>query len=330
MKKGIISYVLTITIILGLALLVIIGLARVSEKKLQSLNEKYMTLYQKGEKGVSSPWYRKGLHVVDEGFIEEIERLGKEDKKVYALGSSMSIISCKSQPVEINGDYKYGFLVCGNGSYRSDYQLYNLYKASGIQNSEDIIKLEISFSTFREVELTIADSTLGKWGKYSVDGLEVKKNPRFLAPVYFVNKQLLKIQNVWELSYDRTHGKKIPGNFINNYFSYDAVANSCDMNLDIQNNVLKLVEDISGENRVIVELSPLPNGLAKTEFGENMEAFINETLVSKLKAQNIQYLDYRYDYADVDFCDGVHLSYDAADRYRDRLQTDLNRFIGEN
>lgn len=339
MKKSLGLYISIVIFVLGMALLIIFGLASLSEAKLSALNDKYMPLYVSGEKGVSAPWYKDGLHVVDEGFINEIERLDSSKPKIMALGSSMSIISCKSEPVELEGGYDYGFLVCGNGSYRSDYQLYDLYRKSGIQNPKDIIKLEVSFSTFRYVDLTIADATLGKWGKYKVDGLEVKKNAAAGAPLYYINKQLLKIQNIWELSYDYFEKKSkssgclsghehiIPGNFINNYFAYDAVANSCNINPEIEDGVLDIVDMIQEENNLVVELSPLPEGLKNTEFGQDMNRFIDEKLIPHLENIDVKYLDYRNDYLEDEFCDGVHLGYEATDKYRNRLRTDLNEII---
>lgn len=332
MKKGIRIYVLICAAVILAACLLIHGIALLSVGILDRLDEKYLSYYKENRKGVSAPWYRDGLHIVDEGFIRELEEKSPQKADVIAIGSSMTIMPFNPKKAEDNG-YAYRFLVCGNGCWKSDRQLYELYREAGCENEDDIIKLEVSFSTFRDMETTITQTILDKWDKYSVFGEErIRQEPGWLSPVYALNLDLMRIQNLWEIGKDMAFGdedpfgsgERIPGNFLNNYFSYEAVAESCNMTADMKEYMKDLMEDISSDHRLVVELSPLPAGLAATDFGQQLTAYMDEELIPCLEERGIPYFDYRYDYRDSEYCDGVHLGYEASLRYTGKLRKDMN------
>ncbi len=332
MNNGLKKYAMICVAAVALACILIHGMAALSVRILDALDEKYMAYYEKNAKGVSSPWYRDGLHLVDEGFITELEAKDPGKGEIISIGSSMSRICFRS---EVAGD-PYRFLVCGNGCWKSDRQLYELYKMSGAENEKDAIILEFSFSTFRNMETSITQTILDKWGRYSVteDG-GIKEGSPVLTPVYALNVDMMRLQNIWELGKDIAFkdcdpfdlGEEIPGNFINNYFNYETVAGSCNMTEEMKDSMRALIEDISSEHTLVAELSPLPKGLAATDFGRQLNEYLDEELIPYLDEQGIAYLDYRQDHEDSDFCDGVHLGYEASVRYTEKLRNDMNGVI---
>lgn len=327
-------------IILVVAFLIVAGLEKASVAFLDYENDRYEKEYIAGEKGVSSPWYRDGLHIVDEGFIDELSYMKKSDRSVVSIGSSLSIISFQSEEAKLPEEYDYHFLVCGNGSWKSDGILYSLAKEAEAISEDDIIKLEMSFSTFRDVETTITESTLNKWKRYKVlDDGRVKKMPFPGEYVSCLNDKLLRIQNSWEILSDLASMEQaklkgqlnyetvIPGNFRNNYFNYDAVAGSCHMNNEMQEYMEDLVVEISDNHMLVVELSPIPQGLLETEYGKDFNLYIDKEFIPFLDREGIKYLDYRYDYSDDEYADGVHLNYNAGVKYTNKLNMDLKDII---
>ena len=335
MKKGLFSYFAILIPAMGLAVLLLAVLSKGSSALLEAMNVKYMAQYRAGERGISSPWYEDGYHIVDEGFMRELELIGENDNNIISLGSSMSVIPFSRQEAE--GDpHSYRFLVCGNGCWRSDIQLYNMYCASGFAHEGDIIKLEVSFSTFRPMELSITRSVTDKWGAYIIDDEDnVRPAAAPLAPVYALNRSLIRLQNVFELEEDArgqvwdnfvkgTDRPVVPGNFRNDYFNYQAVADSCGMDEDMKQKMEQLIDRIASEHVLVVELSPLPGGLADTAYGRQLEDYIETELIPLLYKKGIRVLDYRRDFADEDFCDGVHPGYEAGIRYTRKLLADMN------
>jgi len=340
MRKNILRYLFYILSIMVVAIILIFGCGRLSEYITNLENEKYRVSYINGVRGVSSPWYDNGFHVVDENIIQELDRIEENEKNVISIGSSLSIISFDKETGKLPNDYEYHFLVCGNGTWKSDRILYNLANVSGVSHSDDIIKLEISYSTFRDPYTTITETTLNKWKKYSVDAEtgEVSKNTWVLEPLYAINEELIKIQNVWELGNDyikqlsAAKGTKqeesiIPGNFRNNYFDYDAVADSCRIDDEMKDYMADFLMEIDSNNNLIVELSPLPWGLRETKYGSEYNAYIENELIPYLNDNNIQFFDYRDMFSDEEFCDGVHLGYKASILYTQRINEDIGSVI---
>lgn len=322
-----------------LSMLMLAGLSQASLRLLNRLNNRYMKLYTAGERGVSSPWYLNGYHIVDEGFIDELSEIKNWDKNIVSIGSSLSVISFQPTIAEPEGGYEYRFLVCGNGCWKSDEQLYGIYKVSGSERKEDIVKLEVSFSTFREMETSITETVVSKWRRYRINpDNSVERTEDILTPVCKMNEALIRMQNVWELGQDineqlgnriRGQGDEmiIPGNFRNNYFNYDTVASNCSMDEDMKEHVMALIKRIDSEHELVVELSPLPPGLAETDYGKQFNEYVEGELLPKLSEIDIKVLDYREDYENEEFCDGVHLGYDAGVRYTKKLTEDLNGVI---
>ena len=350
--RGLLRYFVVLALVLLGAVGVVYGLAGLSTLALDSLNDRYMGYYKDEMRGVSSPWYLNGFHIVDEGFVDEIYEMKNWEKDVVNIGSSLSVISFQPAITQLRDDYEYRFLVCGNGCWKSDEQLYNLYKASGSDGKDDVVKLEVSFSTFRDMDVSITETVIAKWRRYKVNGdNSVTKTSPLLAPVSHLNLQLIRIQNVWEVGGDiitqlkartakngisgifSSNGVEediiIPGNFRNNYFNYDTVASNCHMTEDMQQHMEDLIERIDSEHTLVVEFSPLPKGLARTEYGKQLTDYIDNELTPFLEQRGIRYLDYRTDYEDDEFCDGVHLGYDAGVRYTRKLTADLDTVIGE-
>lgn len=334
MRMPLFKYFVSITAVLLTALAVIFGLSVLAVKYTDSLNEEYRDDFERDERGIASPWYKNGLHIVDEGFIDELDLAKKSSKRrVYALGSSLSIISCGGDRPEFGDAAEMIYLVCGNGCYRSDWILYNLIKCENLVKSDDVVKLEISFSTFRDSYKTITEATLGKWKKYTVgDDLSVKREPDIFAPVWAVNRALLKLQNAWELlDSDREQlisGKEpVPGNFKNNYFNYSAVADSCNMTDEMKESVRSLIDTVDNDCNLVIELSPLPEGLADTEYGIKLERYIDDELIPYLQKKGIAYFDYRDGMEDDDFADGVHLDYASSKVYVKRVEKDVNSVL---
>ena len=299
-------------------------------------NDYYLPFYKQNVKGFVSPWYRNGLHIVDEEFVDELDQLKENEKNIIVIGSSMSVIPLREEEVDLRDGYQYLFLVCGNGSWRSDQIMDNLVRQAEGYDASDIVKFEISFSTFRDMEKSITETVLDKWGKYSVNkkNLSVKKNSFIERPLYWINLQLLRMQNVWELFMSgleqlRVPGIKALGNFKNNYFNYESVAESCNMTQSMQESVEKEILKLNQDSNLVVELTCLPPGLAATDFGRELNRYIDTELIPLLEKNKIIYLDYRNDYRDDEFADGVHLSYDSACQYTRRLNEDMNELIGK-
>lgn len=323
MRKGLKSYCLILAIVLVIATGILVGVSKLSIYITDCANKKYMPLYLEGEKGYSSPWYTNGLHIVDEGFIDELSDIKANKNNVISIGSSMSRISFRDEEAKLPDSYRYEFLVCGNGCHRSDRIFVNILENENLLNKENIIKYEISFSTFRQTDMTIAESSIEKWGAYKVnEDLSVAANSTLKLPIYELNKLLLKIQNVGELYLTEN-------NFCNNYFNYDAVAKSCYMDEDMCKSVEKDICRIAQESNCVVEISPFPNGLAVTDYGKELQNYIDNELIPTLNDKGIPYFDYRNDYQDNEFADGVHLSYNASVEYTNRLNEDLAKIIEE-
>ena len=360
MKKAI----LTIACIMGVAVLFVALTGRLSIWLTDHLNEKYMPLYMENATGVSSPWYDYGYHIVDSRFIREMSRLRNDDKSVISIGSSVCVVPFHDEIAKDSDGFSYRFMTCGNGCYKSDRILYQLLTEENLISDEDIIKLEISFSTFRDIPVTITENILEKWGKYKVvydtdaagSDIQIKRSPRILSPIYALNESLIRIQSVWDLAMDykdqltdgshgaglteravqfgvETNGKYdnmiIPGNFRNNYYNPDAVADSLDITDDIKDETEKLIADINKDHHLIVEISPMPPNLVKTGFGQKYMEYVDERLIPFLNKNGISYVDYREDYIQNEYADGVHLGYDAGIRYTNRIMEDINEYAGK-
>lgn len=337
-KKSVMAfgrYVFTVLVIGILALFLLFLGGKGAVAITDAANDYYLTYYKEGIEGFVSPWYKDGLHIVDEEFIDELEQLKEHENNIITIGSSMSVIPLREEEVDLDGDYRYLFLVCGNGSWRSDQIMDNLVRQADGYDPSDIVKFEVSFSTFRDMEKSITETTLDKWGKYSVGkNLSVKENSLVERPLYWVNLQLLRMQNVWELFISWMEQLRNPepkglGNFKNNYFNYEGVADSCNMTEEMKESVEKEILRLNQDSNLVVELSCLPPGLAATDFGKELNGYIDGELIPILQENEIPYFDYRNDYTDEEFADGVHLSYDAACRYTRKLNEDLNKWIGK-
>jgi hypothetical protein len=330
---GKISYAIVLGLIVLTSSFFVFLAGKGAEFFTEKANDYYMPYYQSGVRGFSSPWYKNGLHIVDEGFINELAILKEHENNIITIGSSLSIISLRTDCIKLDKDYQYVMLTCGNGSWRSDRILDSLVRNSEGYDKDDIVKFEVSFSTFRDMERSITESTLDKWGEYSAKKiLQVKKNTMLEAPIYRLNIELLKIQNVWELgqSYLEQISVEEPkgiGNFKNNYFNYQSVADTCNINEEMIRSVENEILAISKDTNLVVELSYIPDGLTKTEFGEEFMNYIEEQLIPYLEAYHIPYFDYRNDFTEEEYADGVHLSYDASKKYTEQLNKDLNAMI---
>lgn len=336
MKNTKINYFIAVVLTIIVTVLSIAGLNSAAIAYTNGQNEKYLPLYKNGERGISSPWYRNGLHIVDEGFVEELKVI-RENESIVSLGSSLSVISFSQEAVSAEGDKKYSFLVCGNGSLRSDEILYALAKKEQAIGNDDIVKLEVSYSTFRDSDTSITETTVDKWGKYSIDedSLVIKENSPVLAPVYELNLMLLKIQNMWELlsdtvdqSYKKSRGalgydSVVPGNYRNNYFNYELLNDDIDMSEENQARLKALIENISDNNRLIIEISPLNPVLSQKENGQKFCEYVDNILIPYLEEKGIDYIDFRDSFLEEEFADGVHLGYDAGIRYTKELEEKL-------
>ena len=334
-KKGIISYLVIGISIVIIAVILIFALGKCSELVTEYANNYYRQFFIDEEPGFSSPWYVKGLHKVDEAFIYSTKPI--KGNAVYVVGSSVSSNSIDEETESLDDGYVYRTLVCGNGCHRSNRILINLGREAGLFKLDDIIKYEVSFSTFRDVEKTISETVIDKWGKYSVnDDLSIDENTVFLAPLYAINIELIKIQNTWELItswWEQTnHEDRYPlprgyGNFKNNYFNYDAVADSCNYSDKYAESVIEDIDGLHEEYNTVVEISPIPRGLLETEYGQKLNTFIEQELIPHLDENGITYRDLRNDFDDSEFADGVHLSYEAELSYTKQLNEDMNKII---
>jgi len=361
MKK----YVQIVLSILAVGLVVILLAAGISTVITDKLNAKYMELYKDKATGVSSPWYDNGYHIVDGRFISEMDKLKNSDKSVISIGSSVCVIPFHSELDSNEDEYDYRFMTCGNGSVKSDKILYGLLEAEELIDDNDIIKLEVSFSTFRNPGVTITESMINKWGKYSVNYVDdndtgsdftVEKNSKLLTPVYWINSKLIQVQSIWDLGMDSvdqlrngSHGRGlteragefgsnpngaydeviIPGNFRNNYYNYEAVENSlCKVEEfeGLETGLEELILNINENHSMVVELSPMPPNLNDTDFGKEYSRNMDERLIPFLDAHGIKYLDYRNDYEQNEYADGVHLGYEAGISYTKKIMEDINGY----
>lgn len=353
MRRYFICVISTILI----AILLLVLAAKGSEYYTDSLNEKYSELYKENATGVSAPWYEGGYHIIDGHFIKDLGEMRQENKKVVSIGSSVSVISFNQDVAAGDNEYEYRFLTCGNGSYKSDVILYDLLKAQEVLTDDDIVKLEVSFSTFRDPGTTITETMLDKWGKYEVeyneegDNFTVRECTPLLAPIYYINTCLIRIQSTWQLAMDYidqclhgSHGTGlsaranefgsfqnpdyddviIPGNFRNNYYNPEAEAETLQMSDTGKITLLNLMDDISSENSLVVELSPFPPNLATTDFGREYCEYLDNELIPYLNEKGIEYFDFREDFEQSEYADGVHLGYEAGIKYTqmivDRIQ----------
>lgn len=339
-KRSIINYILTGMMVIAVAVAIIFVLGNVSEKILDKLNNNYRIMFVEGEKGFSAPWYENGLHRVDEAFINTLAENNNSiapnlnsRRTVFVLGSSVS-----SNAIDMETARNiYRTLVCGNGCYRSNRVLINLAEIENLIKSDDIVKYEVSFSTFRNSDYTITESIMDKWGKYSVrEDLSVKKNPIIFAPVYAINVQLIKMQNVWELCMSLIEQKRHPdrypepigvGNFKNYYFNYESVAELCHFDNAYAESVEEDIAYLNGKYNTIVELGPLPDGLSNTEYGKILNEYIDNELIPYLETNNYVYRDVRRSFDDSEYTDGVHLDYEATKKYTRELDEYIDGFV---
>ena len=322
--------------IIATALLVVIGVSEAAVIVTDSLNDRYKQLYMEKATGVSAPWYDEGYHIVDSRFINELSRMKKDNmKKVISVGSSVSIIGFNEEEAAKDEEYVYRFMTCGNGGYRSDGILYDLLKEKDVIGEDDIIKLEMSFSTFRDVSTTITETFLDKW-----DGL-------------YINTCLIRIQSLWDLFMDYmdqvrhgSHGiglteragefgvnpngqydaMKIPGNFRNNYYNPEAVVEDLEMTEDMQREYEELILEIGDSHKLVVELSPVPPNIASTDYGISYNEYIDDRLIPLLEENGIGYVDYRNDYTQDEYADGVHLGYEAGLNYTVKIMEDMHEY----
>ena len=300
------------------------------------MNEKYRAAFEAGERAISSPWYENGLHLVDEAFIDELDHIRDRDC-IVSLGSSLSRISMMESSA---GDRDFAFLVCGNGNLVSDELLYNLAELDGALGEGDVIKLEISHCTFKDNDNVITATILDKWGRYSLregSSIEPVKNTDLLLPVYKINTWLIKIQNMWELLSDQVSGsysllrgsynydRVIPGNFRNNYFNYELLAEDMEISREKKEKLQELIEKLSAEHRLVVEISPLNPELEKLSQGQEFDSYLDGELLPYLEGKGIEYIDFRGEFSEEDFTDGVHLGYEAGRAYSERLGQELSR-----
>ncbi|MCR4744768.1 MAG: hypothetical protein K5894_06000 [Lachnospiraceae bacterium] len=333
-----IIYVIAIIVVSGI-LLHFAGIA--SEAFTEVCDDHYYEYYKKDYKGYISPWYTDGLHVVDEGFIHSLQMLthSKNDTgNIIAIGSSLTAMEfdAEKQKERLRDSYDMYVFASGSGSWRTNLVLDNLIRTEYEYTDKDIVKLEVSYSTFRNADnLTIAEATIDKWGKYRVeDDFSVKKNTWLLAPVYAMNVDLMRIQNVAEIVTSYFNKTEMdagigPANYRNNYFNHESVAESfavTDERIDlIESQILRLDNDTN----LVVEFSPMAPGLKKTKNGKEYNTCVKKVLKPFLKEHRIKYLDYRGNYKETEFIDGAHLSYDASIRYTLKLDHDLNKIIDE-
>lgn len=143
-------YVFTVLVIGAIALFLLYMGGKGAIAVTDAANEYYLSYYKQGVEGFVSPWYRDGLHIVDEEFIDELDQLKEHKNNIITIGSSMSVIPLREEEIDLADDYRYLFLVCGNGSWRSDQIMDNLVRHADGYDASDIVKFEVSFSTFRD------------------------------------------------------------------------------------------------------------------------------------------------------------------------------------
>lgn len=337
-KKSILTYLVIGLLVVVISIILIFLFGKLSVVITNKANTYYRALYEENVSGFSSPWYVDGLHKVDESFIYNLEPT--DSNCVYVIGSSLSSNAVDDATLSLDNQYEIKNLVCGYGCYRSDRIFVNLAEHIGLIKSNDIVKYEISYTSFRDSDMTITESVLNKWGKYTVDSddLSIKEGSVLLSPVYDINVELLKIQNSWELLmswYDqKKHPDRYPlpsglGNFKNNYFNYETVASGCHYTDEYKDSVLEDLTNLNSKYNLVVEISPLPDGLLKTEYGTQYNECVENELIPFLEENGIRYRDLRFKYSDDMFIDGVHMSHDAAINYTKELNEYLNDYIHE-
>ena len=278
---------------------------------------------------------------MDEGFIDSLQEMtsSKNDTgNIIAIGSSLTAMEfdAEKQKERLRDNYDMYVFASGSGSWRTNIVLDNLIRTEYEYSDKDIVKLEVSYSTFRNADnMTIAESTIEKWGKYRVgEDLSVKKNTSLLAPVYALNVELMRIQNVAEIVGSYLSKKDMsagigPANYRNNYFNHESVAE----NFAVTDERVEMIEaqilQLANDTNVVVEFSPMAPGLKKTDSGREYTNCVKKVLKPFLKKNKIKYLDYRGNYSENEFIDGAHLSYDASIRYTLKLDHDLNKIIDE-
>ena len=342
----IIAYIKYVVLLIVLAAVWLVLAARASVAFTEMCDNHYYEIFKSGAKGYIAPWYTNGLHVVDEGFISELDRLTSDKNKsgnVIAIGSSLTALEFDpvKQKERLRDSYDMYLFVSGGGSWKTNIILDNLIRKNYKYTDKDIVKVEVSYSTFRHAfGTTIAESAIDKWGKYSVGkSLDIKEENKLLTPVYDMNVNLMRIQNVWELmlsycSPDERRAGIGPGNYRNNYFNHESVAESFSITDEKVSRIETQLLQLANDTNVVVEFSPMAPGLKATESGKEYNLFIKKHMKPFCKKHGIKYLDYRGRYPEEDFVDGAHLSYDASIRYTLKLDHDLNILIdkidGEN
>ena len=304
-------------------------------------DDHYYEIFRTGAKGYIAPWYTNGLHVVDEGFISELDRLTSDKNKsgnIIAIGSSLTALEFDpvKQKERLRDSYDMYIFVSGGGSWKTNIILDNLIRKNYKYTKKDIVKVEVSYSTFHHAAgTTIAESAIDKWGKYSVGkSFDIKENNKLLSPLYALNVDLMKIQNVWELllsycSVDERRANMGPGNYRNNFFNHEGVAKSFAVTDDKVTRIESQLLQLANDTNVVVEFSPMAPGLKATDNGKEYNKFIKKHMKPFCKKHGIKYLDYRGKYPEEAFVDGAHLSYDASIRYTLKLDHDLNSIIDE-
>ena len=335
------NYFRYIAIVILSAFLLIFLAGRLSVAFTEMCDEHYYEYYKENDKGYISPWYVNGLHVVDEGFIDSLQSMVSSTNttgNIIAIGSSLTAMEfdANKQKERLRDHYDMYVFSSGAGSWRSNIVLDNLIRSEYKYTDEDIVKLEVSYSTFRNADnITIAESTIEKWGKYHVnENLGIEKNSVLLSPVYALNVDLMRIQNVSEIITSYFNKSEMdagvgPANYRNNYFNHESVAES----FAVTDERIELIESqilqLDNDTNVVVEFSPMAPGLKKTDSGREYTKCVKKVLKPFLKEHKIKYLDYIGNYREEEFIDGAHLSYDASIRYTLKLDHDLNKIIDE-
>lgn len=297
----------------------------------------YYNIYKKDNKGYIAPWYTNGLHIVDEGFINEVSRLNSDEVvpgHVFVIGSSLSAMEYDPVKQHLRNGYPLYMFASGSGSWRTNIILDNLIRSNYSYTKKDIVKLEVSYSTFRNADdETIIESSIDKWGRYSVkEDFGVVENTPLLQPVYDMNVNLMKIQNMWEIVstyFSPTYRKAQigPANYRNNYFNHEDTSEHIAVTDDKIELIKSQIINLGSKTNVVIELSPISPELESTPNGQKYTEFVEKELKPWLKENEITCLDYRDQFSEQEFIDGAHLSYKASLRYTRRMNMDLNQMI---
>ncbi len=297
----------------------------------------YYSAYKKDNRGYIAPWYTNGLHIVDEGFINSMDRLEHDTDipgHVFVIGSSLSAMEYDPVKQHLRNNYGMYMFASGSGSWRTNIILDNLIRTKWEYTDKDIVKLEVSYSTFRNADdETIAESSIEKWGKYHVtEDFQIEENTPLLQPLYDLNVNMIKVQNMWEIistyfSPTYRNAKIGPANYRNNYFNHEGTAEHIAVTEDKIESVTSQIKDLSSKTNVVIELSPIAPGLRDTESVSEYMKYVDEELKPWLKENKVPCLDYRELFPEKEFIDGAHLSYKASLRYTRRMNQDLNNMI---